>query len=64
LEDLFPNTVYNIKITARSTYGEGPHSSIIQVKTNEAGWSRFYGKLNNSNSEVLDLKFHFFIILI
>lgn len=37
LEDLFPNTIYNIRLTARSSNGEGPHTPTIQVKTEEAG---------------------------
>ena len=41
LEDLYPNTIYNIRITARSIQGEGPHTNTIQVKTNEAGMNIF-----------------------
>ncbi|XP_067952178.1 receptor-type tyrosine-protein phosphatase delta-like isoform X2 [Watersipora subatra] len=36
LENLFPNTIYHIKMTARSEHGVGPHTPTIQVKTEES----------------------------
>ena len=39
LEDLTPNTVYHIRVSAKSQRGEGAPTRVIQVKTPE------YGKL-------------------
>lgn len=37
VEDLTPNTKYTIRITARSSHGEGTHSSPVVIQTLEAG---------------------------
>jgi len=37
MQDLTPNTLYNIKVAARSSRGEGAYSSIIPIRTLEAG---------------------------
>jgi len=40
MEDLSPNTVYNIKVAARSSRGEGAYSTTISISTIEAGTGR------------------------
>ena len=37
LEDLKPNTVYNIRLAARSRAGQGASTPIIAVRTEQAG---------------------------
>ena len=53
LDDLTPNTVYHIQVSAKSTRGEGPRTSTIQVKTHQFGkLSCFGGKLTPKISPV------------
>ena len=47
LEDLTPNTVYHVRVAARSARGEGESTATIQVRTLE------YGKKNSSGSPLL-----------
>jgi len=37
LEDLSPNSVYHIRVSATTSHGEGPTTAAISVRTNEAG---------------------------
>ena len=37
LEDLTPNTVYQVKVAAKSSRGEGASTAPITVRTHEAG---------------------------
>lgn len=40
LEDLIPDTVYHIQVSAKSSRGEGPRTPTVQVKTQQ--FSKFY----------------------
>ena len=42
LEDLIPDTVYHIQVSATSNGGEGEKSTIIDVKTSPLGKSKQY----------------------
>lgn len=37
LEDLSPNSVYYIRVSATTSHGEGPTTAAISVRTDEAG---------------------------
>jgi len=37
LEDLSPNSVYHVRVSATTSHGEGPTTAAISVRTNEAG---------------------------
>ena len=42
LENLIPNTVYHIRVAAKSARGEGPPTTTIQVRTQEFGKTLCY----------------------
>ena len=37
LEDLSPNSIYNVRVSATTSHGEGPASATISIRTEEAG---------------------------
>lgn len=50
LEDLTPNTVYHIRVAAKSMRGEGASTSTIQVRTLEYGEYKLQGSFPLSSA--------------
>ncbi len=46
LEDLKPNTVYNLWLAAKSRAGQGASTAVISVRTQESGEIEMGGKLD------------------
>ena len=57
LEDLTPDTVYHIQVSAKSTRGEGPRTPTIQAKTHQ------FSKLQDVFTPFSDQWFGFFFFL-
>lgn len=55
LDDLRPNTLYHIRLAARSETGEGASSPVITVRTQQSGEHRGRGRQRLFNRHALSL---------